>query len=76
MTTAPPRPIRRASLWPLPGIPTWLVAWEKAWVTTPGREASISYSAPGLNIYRAPMAGRNFEYLGEDPYLASRIVVP
>jgi beta-glucosidase len=31
---------------------------------------------PGLNIYRAPMAGRNFEYQGEDPYLASRIVVP
>lgn len=31
---------------------------------------------PGLNIYRAPMAGRNFEYLGEDPFLASRIVVP
>jgi beta-glucosidase len=31
---------------------------------------------PGLNIYRAPMASRNFEYLGEDPYLASRIVVP
>jgi len=31
---------------------------------------------PGVNIYRAPMAGRNFEYLGEDPFLASRIVVP
>jgi beta-glucosidase len=31
---------------------------------------------PGLNIYRAPMGGRNFEYLGEDPYLASRIIVP
>lgn len=31
---------------------------------------------PGLNIYRAPMGGRNFEYLGEDPFLASRIVVP
>ena len=31
---------------------------------------------PGLNIYRAPMAGRNFEYLGEDPYLASRMIVP
>jgi beta-glucosidase len=31
--------------------------------------------APGLNIYRAPMNGRNFEYLGEDPYLASRFAV-
>jgi beta-glucosidase len=28
---------------------------------------------PGLNIYRAPMNGRNFEYFGEDPYLAARI---
>jgi beta-glucosidase len=30
---------------------------------------------PGVNIYRAPMNGRNFEYLGEDPYLASGIAV-
>ena len=29
---------------------------------------------PGVNIYRAPMNGRNFEYFGEDPFLASRIV--
>ncbi len=31
--------------------------------------------APGLNIYRAPMNGRNFEYFGEDPYLASCMAV-
>jgi beta-glucosidase len=30
---------------------------------------------PGVNIYRAPVNGRNFEYFGEDPYLASRIAV-
>jgi beta-glucosidase len=30
---------------------------------------------PGVNIYRAPMNARNFEYFGEDPFLASRIAV-
>ncbi|MBR4063662.1 MAG: glycoside hydrolase family 3 C-terminal domain-containing protein [Tidjanibacter sp.] len=31
---------------------------------------------PGVNIYRSPLNGRNFEYMGEDPFLASRMVVP
>ena len=39
------------------------------------RVAFTSYSAPGMNIYRAPMNGRNFEYFGEDPFLASRMAV-
>lgn len=31
---------------------------------------------PGVNLYRTPLNGRNFEYMGEDPYLASRMCVP
>ena len=31
---------------------------------------------PGVNIYRTPLGGRNFEYMGEDPYLTSRMVIP
>jgi beta-glucosidase len=30
---------------------------------------------PGVNIYRAPMNGRNFEYFGEDPFLGAQIAV-
>lgn len=31
---------------------------------------------PGVNLYRVPQGGRNFEYLGEDPHLAASLVVP
>ena len=43
-----------------------------------GEEARMSgvgiLLGPGMNIYRQSQCGRNFEYLGEDPYLASRFV--
>lgn len=31
---------------------------------------------PGINVYRTPLNGRNFEYMGEDPYLISQMAVP
>lgn len=31
---------------------------------------------PGVNMGRTPLNGRTFEYMGEDPYLASKLVVP
>ncbi len=44
-----------------------------------GRDARVRgvdlLLGPGVNIARAPMGGRNFEYMGEDPWLASRIAV-
>ena len=44
-----------------------------------GRDARAKgkhfHLGPGVNIYRSPLNGRNFEYLGEDPFLGSRIAV-
>ena len=41
------------------------------------RARSVNFLlGPGVNIARSPIAGRNFEYLSEDPYLNSKLVVP
>ncbi len=55
-------------------------AWDPALAKLEGQSLADDAKArgarillgPGVNIYRAPMNGRNFEYFGENPYLASR----
>lgn len=58
---------------------TWNPALAQLLGTELGRDARAKgvhfLLAPGVNINRAPMNGRNFEYFGEDPFLASRIAV-
>src|SRR6266542_1712292 len=58
---------------------TWNPALAERVGTELGRDARAKgvhfLLGPGVNIYRAPMNGRNFEYFGEDPFLASRIAV-
>jgi beta-glucosidase len=59
---------------------TWNPAISRLYGESLGEEALYRRKdmilGPGVNIYRTPLGGRNFEYMGEDPYLASRMVVP
>lgn len=59
---------------------TWNPALSEAYGNALGEEALYREKdimlGPGVNIYRTPLSGRNFEYMGEDPYLASVMVVP
>jgi len=59
---------------------TWNPSLAAAFGTAIGRDARARgvhiWLGPGLNMHRSPLCGRNFEYLGEDPFLASGIVVP
>jgi beta-glucosidase len=59
---------------------TWNVELAREYGNQIGRDARARgvhfYLAPGVNMYRSPLNGRNFEYMGEDPYLAARLAVP
>ena len=59
---------------------TWNTSLSKEYGLAIGEEARYRNKnvllGPGVNIYRTPLNGRNFEYMGEDPYLASRMCVP
>ena len=58
---------------------TWNPALAERVGTEIGRDArakGVHYMlGPGVNISRAPMNGRNFEYFGEDPFLAAKVAV-
>jgi len=59
---------------------TWDTGFARKLGESLGRDArarNVNFLlGPGVNIARSPIAGRNFEYLSEDPYLNSVIVVP
>ena len=59
---------------------SWDPALARLYGTVIGEEARYRKKdvllGPGVNIYRTPLCGRNFEYMGEDPYLSSQMVVP
>lgn len=59
---------------------TWNVDLAREYGNQIGRDSRARgihfYLAPGVNMYRSPLNGRNFEYMGEDPFLASRLAVP
>jgi beta-glucosidase len=58
-------------------------SWDPALATRIGEQLGRDARAkgkhfllgPGVNIYRSPLNGRNFEYFGEDTFLGSRIAV-
>ncbi len=58
---------------------TWNTNLAKAYGTVIGQEAVVRGKnimlGPAVNIQRTPLCGRNFEYLGEDPFLTSRMAV-
>ncbi len=59
---------------------SWNTSLARAYGRSLGEEALYRGKdmilGPGVNINRTPLGGRNFEYMGEDPWLTSRMVVP
>ena len=77
------RPQRRNRPPPMAGGISLAASWDPALAEQEGIQIGRDARAkgvhfmlgPAFNIYRAPMNGRNFEYMGEDPYLAGKIAV-
>jgi beta-glucosidase len=58
---------------------TWNVDMGRLYGVSIGEEARYRKKdvilGPGVNIFRTPLGGRNFEYMGEDPYLSGKMAV-
>jgi beta-glucosidase len=69
-STAFPSPIALAA--------TWNTELSSNYARSVGEECRAGgigvLLGPGMNIYRNSQCGRNFEYFGEDPYLAARMI--
>lgn len=71
LTTAYPAGIALAASWDVDLVHRFGIA-----MGNDARARGVHFIlGPGMNINRAPMNGRNFEYFGEDPFLASRMAV-
>jgi len=57
---------------------TWNIELSKRYAQSVGEECRAGgigiLLGPGMNIYRISQCGRNFEYFGEDPFLAARMI--
>jgi beta-glucosidase len=57
---------------------TWNTELSQAYAKSVGEECRVGgisvLLGPGMNMYRISQCGRNFEYFGEDPYLAARLI--
>ncbi|MDN4501036.1 glycoside hydrolase family 3 C-terminal domain-containing protein [Alteromonadaceae bacterium BrNp21-10] len=68
----------------LPNLTTVAASWDPAMATLHGNVLGSEARhrrkdlilGPGVNLARLPLYGRNFEYMGEDPFLAASLVVP
>jgi beta-glucosidase len=63
---------------PLMLTSTWNTDLSRAYAKSVGQECRAGGIAvllgPGMNVYRISQCGRNFEYFGEDPFLAARMI--
>jgi beta-glucosidase len=75
-----PDPLERSTAFPSPIClaSTWNIKLAHDYAQSIGEECRAGGIAvllgPGMNIYRISQCGRNFEYFGEDPFLASRMI--